>query len=84
MLWVYTRIIGTRDNGKANGNYCIGVILGLYRDNTPIMENQMEKKWKIKWKLVLLWIPFCKIGCGGDLESDGSLLLSCPCCQGGL
>ena len=24
--------------------YCIGVILGLYRDNTPIMENQMEKK----------------------------------------
>ena len=28
-----------------------GTILGGYRDITPIMENQMEKKWKMKWKL---------------------------------
>ena len=31
----------------------IGIILGLLPNITPIMENQMEKKMKIKWKLGL-------------------------------
>ena len=29
------------DNGAENGYYCS--ILGLYRDITPILENQIEK-----------------------------------------
>ena len=33
-----------RQRPQAGQKDCIGVILGLYRDNTPIMENQMEKK----------------------------------------
>ena len=67
MLWVYIRIIGTRDNGKENGNCCIGVILGLYRDNTPIMENQMDKKMENKMKTGIVmdsilqdWVPHPK------------------------
>ena len=34
--------------GKGMKQNCIEVILGLYRDNTPIMENQMEKKMEKK------------------------------------
>ena len=30
----------------------LGPCKGVYRDITPIMENEMEKKWKMKWRLL--------------------------------
>ena len=40
--------------------------------NTPIMENRMEKKMEMKWKL--LYIGFCESYMGYDLNSlNGSL-----------
>ena len=28
----------------------LGLFKGVYRDSTPIMDNQMERKRKMKWK----------------------------------
>ena len=42
-----------RDNGKSNGNCYNGVIqgLGLRVYYPPTLENQMEQKMNMKWKL---------------------------------